>query len=173
MKTKIFFLSIILAVLSANVFAQKQSATAFVQSFYKFHRARSGVFKASEVNAHRRWLTAELNGLFRNELKREKEYLKANPTNKPHFGDGFPFAPFEECMKGGKSVRNDLKFGAETTDSNKTLVEVAFYQPKACGGDLIHAYKVELVKNKGVWLINDFIYEDGERLSDDLKRAEY
>ena len=173
MKTKIFFLSIVFLLFSANAFAQKQSAAAFVQAFYKFHRARSGVFKASEVNAHKRWFTAQLNNLFQNELQREREYLKQNPTNKPHFGDGFPFLPFEECSNGGKSVKNDLKLGAVTTNSDKTLVEVMFHQPKACGGELIHAYKVELVKSKSGWLINDWIYDDGERLSDDLKRAEY
>src|SRR5688500_2902826 len=102
MKTKIGFLSIILLLLSVNVFAQIQTAAGFVESFYKFHRSRSGIFDEREVNAHRRWLTAKLNNLFQNELRREREYLKQNPTNKPHFGDGFPFLPYEECSINGK-----------------------------------------------------------------------
>jgi hypothetical protein len=173
MKTKIFFLSVVLLLLSANAFAQKQTAAAQVEAFYKFHRARSGIFNAGEVGAHKRWLTAELNRLFQNELKREKEFLKQNPTDKPHFGDGFPFLPYEECSKDGKGFKNVLKVGSETIRKSIAIVEVKIFQPKACGGELTDTYKVELVKNKGVWLINDWIYGDGKRLSEDLKRAEY
>jgi hypothetical protein len=175
MKTKIFFLSIILVALSANVFAQKQSAAAFVESFYKFHRARSKTFNAIEVYARRRWFTPELNRLFLNELKREKEFSKQNPDDKPHFGDGFPFAPIEECYKNGKYINNVLKLGAVTTRGNKTVIEARFYYPKACSaaGELSRTEKIELVKSKGVWLIGDLIYSDGSRLTEDLKRAEY
>lgn len=173
MKTKIIFLSVILLSLSANVFAQKQTATSRVESFYKFHRARSGVFNAGEVNSYKKWFTAELNRLFANELKREKEYLKKNPTNKPYFGDGFPFLPFEECSRGGKLIKNILKTGTETIRKSIAIVEVKIYQPKQCGGALSETYKVELIQSKGVWLINDWIYGDGKRLTEDLKRAEY
>lgn len=175
MKTKIFFLSIILIGLSANAFAQKQSATAFVESFYKFHRARTRAFTAREVGLHRKWFTAELNRLFQNELKREREYLKKNPTDKPHFGDGFPFTPYEECYKNGKEIKNVLKLGAPESIGNKTLIEAKFYYPKACsgGGELTREHKIELVKSRGVWLISDLIFSDGSRLTEDLKRAEY
>jgi len=158
---------------AANAPAQKESASVFVASFYKFHRVRLRDFNAGEVNLHKRWFTADLNRLFQNELKREKEYLKQNPTDKPHFGDGFPFAPLEECASNGKSVKNVLKTGATTADGDKTLVEITFSQPKACGGASIETDRVELVKNKGGWLISDWIYADGKRLSEDLKREEY
>jgi hypothetical protein len=173
MKTKIVFLSVILLVLSANVFAQKQSAPAQVESFYKFHRARSGAFNASEVNAHKKWFTAQLNRLFQNELKREKEYLKKNPTDKPFFGDGFQLLPYEECSSGGKLVKNILKIGTATIRKSIAVVEVKIYQPKQCGGELTDTYKIELNQTKGVWLINDWIYSDGKRLTEDLKRAQY
>jgi len=169
MKNKIIFLHIVLLVFSASVFAQEQSATEYVESFYKFHRVRLRAFNASEVDLHGQWFSAELNKLFKNELKREKAFLKKNPTDKPHFGDGFPFAPYEECT----NAKNVLKIGAATAKGDKTLVEVMFYQPEPCGGALIETYKVELVKSDGVWLINDWIYDDGERLSDDLKRTKY
>jgi hypothetical protein len=159
--------------ISTNIFAQKQSAPEFVESFYNFHRARSGIFDASEVDLHKKWFSAELNTLFQNELKREKEFLEKNPTDKPHFGDGFPFKPYEECSINGKSVKNDFKIGETIENANKTLVEVKFYQPKECNGELIETYKVELIKNKKIWLINDWIYSDNKRLSEDLKRAEY
>jgi hypothetical protein len=119
----------------------------------------------------KRWFSAELNGLFQKELKRESEYLKKNPTDKPYFGDGFPFTPYEECSKGGREIKNVLKIAAVTQRGNKTLVEVQFFTPKACGGDFIDTYKVELIKMKGVWLLNDWIAGDGGRLTDALKRT--
>jgi hypothetical protein len=174
MKRKIFFLSLILPILSANVFAQKQSAAKFVESFYDFHRARSGIFDQAEVKAHRRWFTPALNRLFQIELQREAEFLKQNPTDKPHFGDGFPFQPLEECSKNGKFFKNDLKTSRETKVSALvSTVEVRFYQPKVCGGELIDTYKVELGWSKSGWKINDWIYSDNSRLSEDLKRTEY
>jgi hypothetical protein len=173
MKNKIIFSAVMLLLFSASVFAQKQSASAFVQSFYKFHRARSGTFNAGEVNLRKKWFTAELSRLFLNELKRQKEYLKQNPTNKPHFGDGFPFLPYEECSKDGKGFPNVLKIGSEAIRKSMAIVEVKIFQPKVCGGELTSTYKIELVKIKNGWLINDWIYDDGRRLSEDLKRTEY
>lgn len=158
---------------STNIFAQKQTASAFVEAFYKFHRARSGIFNAAEVGAHKKWFSSELNELFQNELKREKEFLKQNPTDKPHFGDGFPFTPYEECSSNGKGVKNVIKTALLKEFKGDSTVEVKFYQPKVCGGELIETYKVELRMNKNGWLIYDWIYPDGKRLTDDLKRTEY
>ena len=173
MKTKAVFLSIIVLAFAANVIAQKQRATAFVESFYKFHRSRSTVFDVKELNFRKKWFTSELNRLFQNELKREKEYLKANPTDKPFFGDGFPFTPYEECYKNKKEIKNVLKVGNAVAVKNRTIVNVKFYYPKVCSGKLNAEYKVEIVKKKGRWQINDFIYSDGSRLTEDLKRPQY
>lgn len=173
MRTKIIFLLIVLLSFSANVIAQEQSATAFVESFYKFHRSRSDVFNVTELSIRKKWFTSELNRLFQNELKREKEYLKVNPTDKPYFGDGFPFRPYEECFKNEKEIRNVLKVSNGVAVKNKTIVKAKFYYPKVCGGKLNTEYKVELVKNKGSWQINDFIYSSGRRLTEDLKRPKY
>ena len=179
MKTKILLLSIILILFSTAVFAQKQTPSEFVQSFYKFHRARSGVIDAKEVEAHKKWFTTELIRLFQYELEREAEFSKENPTDKPHYGDGFPFSPMKECYKKGKEIKNTLKIGKTSVRRNKTFVKVSFYYPKVCEGGLIHSYKLELVKNKGGWLINDLIFLDDEsgvedeRLTDDLKREKY
>ena len=173
MRTKIFFLSIILILPLANVFAQERSEVAFVESFYKFHRARMRVFNAREVELHKKWFSPELNKLFQNELKREKEFLQKNPTDKPHFGDGFPFAPYEACSSNGKNVKNVTKIAPQKNYKGTATVEVKFYQPKVCGGELIETYIVELMWNANGWLIYDWIYADGERLTDDLKRTEY
>jgi len=173
MKIKIIYLSIILALLSMSIYAQKQDAPGAVQSFYKFHLSRSGIFNAGEVKARKKWFTEDLNKLFQTELQREKEYLKANPTDKPHFGDGFPFQPLDECDGAGKLIKNTYQVGASKIKGERATVEVKFYQPKECGGDLIDTYKVELVKSKGKWLIDDWLYSDAKTLTEDLKRPNY
>ena len=173
MKIKLILVSIILLLISTSVYAQKQDATATVQEFYKFHLARSGAFDAGEVKARRKWLTNNLNKLFQTELQREKEHLKANPTDKPHFGDGFPFQPFDQCESAGKLIKNTYQIGAATVRGERATVEVRFFQPKECGGDLIDIYKVELVKSKEKWLIDDWLFSDAKTLTDDLKRANY
>ena len=173
MKTKIFFLLIISISLSANIFAQKQTAAAFVESFYKFHRSRSDVFNVTELNIRKKWFTSKLNRLFQYELKREKEYLKINPTDKPYFGDGFPFRPYEECYKNKKIIKNVLKVSNAVVAKNGMIVKVKFYFPRACGGKSNAEYKIEIVKNKGSWKINDFIYSDGRGLTEDLNRSQY
>lgn len=173
MKTNIIFLSMILIVLSTSVFAQKQDAATAAQSFYKFHLARPNIFKASEVKAYRKWFSDDLNKLFQTELQREKEYLKKNPTDKPHFGDGFPFQPLDECDSAGKLIKNTYTVGEATMKNERATVEVKFYQPKECGGALIDTYKVELIKSKNTWLIDDWLYSDAKTLTEDLKRTEY
>lgn len=173
METKITFLSIIFILLATGAFAQQQDAATAVQSFYKFHLARSGVFKASEVKTYRKWFSGDLNKLFQTELQREKDYLKKNPTDKPHFGDGFPFEPLDECDSAGKPIKNTYTVGAAAIKNERATVEVKFYQPKECGGALIDPYKVELIKSKENWLIDDWLYADAKTLTEDLKRADY
>ncbi|HEV8159313.1 MAG: hypothetical protein H0X15_03380 [Acidobacteria bacterium] len=173
MKIKIIFFLIISLLLSTGVYAQKQDATVMVQSFYKFHLSRSGIFNANEVKARKKWFTDDLNRLFQTELQREKEYLKANPTDKPHFGDGFMLQSLDECESAGKLIKNSYTVGAAMIRDDNATVEVKFYSPKECGGDLIDTYKVELVKSKGKWLIDDWLYSDAKTLTEDLKRANY
>lgn len=62
---------------------------------------------------------------------------------------------------------------AATVQGDKATVEVKFYSPKECGGKLIDTYKVELVKSKGKWLIDDWLYSDAKTLTEDLKRTNY
>lgn len=164
MKIKIIFLSIILAALSTGIYGQKQDASATVQSFYKYHLARLIIFKAVdrksyrkvEIESYRRRFSDDLNKLFQTELQREQEFLKKNPTDKPHFGDGFPFAPLDECDNAGQLIKNTYQVGVATVKDERAIVEVKFYQPKECGGNLIDTYKVELLKSKENWLINDW-----------------
>lgn len=173
MKIKIIFFSIILLFFSASIHAQKPDASAAVQSFYKFHLSGSGIFNANEVKARKKFFTDNLNKLFQTELQREKEYLKVNPTDKPHFGDGFPFQSLDECESAGKLIKNTYTVGAAAIKGERATVEVKFYQPKECGGDLIDTYKVELGKSRDKWLIDDWLYSDAKTLTEDLKRTNY
>lgn len=163
-KTKGKFLQLlVLGLILLNIaFAQKQSAAETVQSFYKFHLSRSGLFSLHEVKLRKRWFTAELYRLLLFELKREEEFTRKNPDEKPHFGNGFPFEPLEEFVIGEKIIRNLYQVKEISSDTNKVLVEVKFFIPKECerGDNLIDIYKIELLKTGKIWLINDWIYRD-------------
>lgn len=172
-KGKILLIFILITAFAVSVSAQKSGAAETVKSFYVFHNSRSGLFSLHEVNLRRKWFTAELYKLFVNELKREDEFTKKNPTEKPHYGDGFPLQPFSECVDGEKVIINTFEVEEISSDASKATVEVKFYSPEKCEKKLIDTYKVELVKVKNSWLINDWIYSDNTRLTDDLKRKDY
>jgi hypothetical protein len=162
-KTNLFLLISICGLLSFSGFGQtktaKQQAFIIVSEFYKVHRQRSNHFNLREVKARKKWFSRELYGLFLNELKREKEYLKRYPTNKPLFGEGLSFQPWEECISEGEFYRNWYKVGKTSVNRNKAVVNVSFYNPQKCeNGGLISAHTVELIKEKNKWVINDFVF---------------
>lgn len=173
-KHGIYFILLFLFAFDTGVSGQQRSAVETVKSFYKFHNSRSGIFSLHEVKLRKRWFTAALYNLFLNEIKREDEFIRKNPSEKPHFGDGFPLQPFAECVIGEK-VLNNLYEAFETVSNEpaKAFVEVKFYSPEICKKQLLDTYKIELIKMKNVWLINDWIYSDGSRLTEDLKRKDY
>lgn len=174
MKKSNFILScILISAFALSVSAQKQNAAETVKSFYTFHNTRSGLFSLHELNLRRKWLTPELYKLFLNELKREDEFTKKNPSEKPHYGDGFPLQPFSECVDGETVINNTFEVKEISSDASKATIEVKFYSPEKCKKELIDTYKVELVKTKNTWLINDWVYSDGAKLTDDLKRKVY
>ncbi len=176
---RIFLLSLILILwVNFSIFAQTGAdAKSTVEKFYKFQRTRNGQISTHELNLLKGWFTAELTKLFRYEIKREDEFIRKNPSDKPYFGDGFPFAPYEECVIGEKIILNQLEIGKTKLELNKALVEVKFLIPKECENQesdkLLDTYKIELLKTKSRWLINDWIYDDGKRLTEILKREKY
>lgn len=164
--------------ISATVFAQTENeASSTVEKFYKFHRTRSGIISTHELNLRKGWFSAELTNLFRYEIKREDEFVRKNHDEKPYFGDGFPFQPFEECVVNNKIILNKLEIGITEIKANKAIVEVKFFIPKECETEvkekLLETYKVELIKAKNRWLISDWIFSDNQRLTDILKREKY
>jgi hypothetical protein len=168
-------IAIAIVLVTSNIsFAQTGAdAKSTVEKFYKFYRTRNGVVSTHELNLIKPWFTVELTKLFQNEIKREAEFIKKHSDDKPHFGDGFPFNPYEECVADNKIILNTIETGEVKLDANKAIVEVKFSASKECGGEDIDIYKIELLKNKNRWLINDWIYSDETKLSDDLKRKDY
>jgi hypothetical protein len=174
-KRRFLFAIILTFFLSSFSFAQtKDDAKLTVEKFYKFYRTRNGLMSTHELNLIKPWFTIELTKLFQNEIKREVEFSKKNWNEKPHFGDGFPFNPYDECVNDGKVVLNNIEISEVTIDVTKAMVEVKFSQPKECDdSEYIDTYKIELLKSKNRWLINDWIYQDDTKLTDDLKRKDY
>lgn len=177
-KRKIILSLILILSVSLSIFAQtEEEAKNTVEKFYKFYRTRNGQITTHELNMLKGWFTADLTNLFRNEIRREEEFTRKHPDEKPYFGDGFPFQPYEECVKGEEIILNRIEIGEVKITANKALVEVKFYIPKECESQvkekLLEKYKIELVKNKTRWLINDWIYDDGKKLTNILKREKY
>jgi hypothetical protein len=165
MKNKIIFLSIIFALFSVNLFAQKQNPT--VREFYRFHLAHKDIFNEREVARRFRFLTPRLQKLFNAELQRQRLYLKKYPGNKPYF-EGLPFTPIEFCP-------SKYGIGAAQIKGQTATVGVNFVSGKfsACDGkeETKIFYKVALRKIGGKWLIDDVVYDDGETLTDAFNEA--
>lgn len=161
-------------VLAPAVFSQQSTPKATAMSFYKFNSANSKVFNRKNIDARKRWFSDELYQLFIKELTREAEFLKANPTDKPHFGDGLPFQPLDEvCELNGKKYRRVLSYGRETIKGNIGNIDVYFKYPKGCNlPDILYALNMDRVR--GRWVIDDIRYfPDNTSLVEDLGRKEY
>ena len=175
---KTWFLASIVAALvcTSHSFAQTTPRAA-LEAFYKYDRSHSQTFNRKNIEARKRWFSAELYNLFLNELKREATYLKKNPTDKPFFGDGLPFQPLKEkCEAGfdrGLVIKQDFVRG------NRAAATANFAYPKACGGDPSAEWKVPVVytigltKTRSGWVIDDINYGEDTTLKQRLQRKEY
>ncbi len=169
----VVFIAIIIAT-AGTTLAQKSTPLAAVQAFYDFDAKNSQTFGRASIDARKKWFSSELYQLFQNEIKREKEYLKMNPTDKPHFGDGLPFRPLDEtCHLGKIRYKRALSYGTVTVKGDAANVDVKFKYPKGCNiPDILYALNME--KEKGRWVISDIRYFPGDTsLVEDLNRKEY
>lgn len=154
--------------------AKLAGAKAAVAAFYRFDATNSQVFNRRNIDARKRWFSAELYKLLINELAREKEFLKAHPTEKPYYGDGLPFRPLDEvCELNGKKYRRQISYGQVTVKGDLGNVDVYFKYPKACSiPDILYAVNISL--ENGRWVIDDIRYfPDNSSLVEDLNRKEY
>ena len=139
----------------------------------RIDRSHSQVFNRTAIEGRKKWFSPRLYQLFREELRKEREHLAKNPTDKPFFGDGFPFQPLDEpCEINGKKYRRQLKFGTVTVKENRANADVSFVYPKPCNIDPIQ-YAIHLTKVKERWLIEDVLYPGSKSLVEVLNRKAY
>jgi hypothetical protein len=165
-----FFVALTIA---AAAFAQSSTPAQKVAAFYKFDETHDQTFNRANIDARQRYIDSSLYLLLQKELEREAEFLRANPGDKPHFGDGLPFRPLDEtCTVGTRSYRYRTSIGRAQVVGETATVPVTFSYPPACKlpGTV---FKVKLYRAKARWVIQDFEYPDGRTLSQDLSRASY
>lgn len=162
-------LFLLIGQLGTQAFGQSSDPTATVAGFYKYDWSHSQIFNRRNLDARRRWLSPMLYKLFREELVKEQKLLAEHPTDKPYFGDGFPFQPLHEaCTANGKSYTFLYSVGSAKFKGRKSLVDVRFFYPKQCSEDPT-IFVLELVKVGNVWLIDDILYASGDRLSESMR----
>ena len=171
---KVFLLAAIFVLsLSSRVISQTHTPETDLAAFIKFSRSMRQDFNSRGVESRKQWFSAPLYKLFLNELKRQDEYLKKNPTDMPYFGDGVPFQPIDEtCEAGKRSYRYSYTVGKGVVSGDSATVPVTFAYPAACKIPPI-VYKFKMVRSKARWLVDDIDYGDGKTLVADLNRNEY
>lgn len=157
----------------AAVSAQIRSPRSTVEAFYKFDRSHSQTFNRRNIDARNRWFTASLYRAFLRELRLENAYLKDHPDDKPFFGDGLPFSPYEEtCDFAGKWFPSKYRVGSTLMRGNAADVRITVYWPSQC--KLSPAtYRVRLIRERSVWKLDDIIYSDGRTLVQDMRAHHY
>lgn len=156
------------------LYAQNSTPLAAAKSFYKYHRTHSTAFTKANIDARKRWFSEALYGLFLNELKREKAYLKSHPGDKPFFGEGLPFQPWDEvCTAARRKLHKQPGFKADAGDADVATVRVTFAFPSPCKTPDANEYKLEMVRSGAAWVIDNVVYDDGSNLVKDLNRKEY
>jgi len=173
MKKLLLPVALFLLSLSSNLISQTRTPESDLAAFIKFSRSMRQDFNSRGIESRKRWFSAPLYKLFLNELKRQDEYLKKNPSDMPYFGDGVPFQPVDEtCEAGKRSYRYTYTVGVGVVSGDSAEVPVTFAYPAACKIPPI-VYKFKVVRSNTGWLVDDVDYGDGKTLVADLNRTEY
>ncbi len=168
-----FLLPIALLILSASAFSQRSTPKLALESFYKFDRSHSQVFNRRNIEERKAWLSPELYSLFKNELRREADFLKQNPTDKPFFGDGLPFRPYDELCDGPKKSGRSLTIGLKFQKARRAAATATFAYPRSCKTADTIVYTISLIKVNSKWVIDDIDFDKDTRLKHSLNRPEY
>lgn len=166
---------IVLAVAAFAIPTAAQAQTAkpmsSLESFYRYDRSHSQTFNRANINARKQWFSNELYSLLINELKRDSEYLKKNPGDKPYFGDGLPFQPLQEKCEAGRgrtlTIKEDFRKG------NRAVAIATFAYPKPCAQPDPVVYTIGMIRVGGRWVIDDINYGEDTTLKQRLARKEY
>ncbi|HVG29219.1 MAG TPA: DUF3828 domain-containing protein [Pyrinomonadaceae bacterium] len=127
------------------------------QSFYRFHFAHGMDFTERNLRQRRRWLTAELYDLLRDEFRKEAERAKAHPDEAP-FIEGDPFTDSQEYPKSFR-VGNAISSGGSSV-VHVTLVWVG----RAPHEREERAVSVTMRRVGARWLIGNIKSAGGEDL---------
>lgn len=172
-KSKMPFAPIMFAFFALISFTQTNTPVAAVTSFCKFDRSHSQTFNRRSVDRLKPWLSNSFYRLFLKHLSLQDAYLKQHRNDKPYFGDGLSFMPYDEaCESGGKSYRRNYSVTNDSARRGSATVNVGFFYPKRCHLPSI-VYKIKLVREGSFWRIDDIIFEDGKSFVADLKRFRY
>ena len=168
------WLALSVFLVAADAAGQTPGPKATIEAFYRYDQSHSQIFDRAAIEARKRWFSAELYRLFQNELRRQAEYLKTNPTDKPYFGDGLPFRPLDEtCATGSSGVRRKVSLKQDFQTGNRSVVLATFAYPKPCENPDPITYTIGLVRGKTGWQIDDMNYGEDTSLKQRLKRKEY
>lgn len=167
-------LAAIFVVLAAAAFGQANRPIDAVKSFYAYDRTHSQYFSRTAIDARRKWFSDDLYKLFLFELKRQREFERKHPNEKPYFGEGLPFKPYDElCTVGKQKLHKQLSFRADAEDTNVATVLVTFAFPAPCTDPDSTVYTFQMVKSATGWVIDNVIYDKDSNLVTDLKRKDY
>jgi hypothetical protein len=166
--TLLFALIFVAGVISAT--AQRSPRTT-VEAFYRFDRSHSQVFNRRSIDARKRWLSAELYKLFLYELRREADFVKKHPDEKPFFGDGLPFQPMQEKCEQGRDRTVVIK--QDFVRGTRAAATATFAYPKPCRDADPLVYTIGLTKTREGWVIDDINFGEDTSLKQRLQRKEY
>ena len=163
-----------LGALGGHVFAQDNTPVSAVKAFYAFHRTHHSELSRSSIEARKKWFSPTLYKLFQREIKRQNEFLRKHPDEKPYFGEGLPFQPWDEtCSVGKTQLHKKLTVKPDAQDADVATVRLIFAFPPPCKTPDTTEYTMQMVRIGGVWVIDDLSYDDGSTLAKDLSRVDY
>ncbi len=152
-----------LAALSAQAQPQNEvAARNAVSSFYRSHIKQQKLFTARSVRLWRSSITPELYQALLYELKRQANYLRANPGNKPFFEGGDPFIEFSDGYPTAFSIGRIIILGGKAY----TKLSLAFTNSTGKWKDYD---SLALQRINGRWLVSD----RGSNLLKTLRRRKY
>jgi hypothetical protein len=171
MKNRILFVFVLFTALGIR--GVSQTPVVAVQAFYHYDRSHSQNFTRQNIDARKQWFSGDLYKLFLYELKRQDDFFKSNPKDKPYF-EGLPFQPIDElCKAEGRNLHKGLEVKAADENGDRATVTATFSFPKPCDDPDPTTYTLGLVKEKSGWVIDDVNYGEDRTLKEDLKRKDY
>lgn len=160
--------------LGGHALAQDNGPVSAVKEFYAFHRTHHSELSRSSIEARKKWFSPALYKLFQREIKRQDEFLRKHPNDKPYFGEGLPFQPWDEtCSVGKTQIHKKLNVRPDAEDKDVATVRLIFAFPSPCKTPDKIEYTMQMVRIAGMWVIDDLSYDDGSTLTKDLNRVEY